>query len=191
MEVQVVIPADLLQVGKVGDHRGLLAAEGQVDEVRHIGSAQFIYHPLKLCQLAVRETIQPLGQIVQFIHIDLTSLQAFQRRDGALDLICHTVSGLWVPNVQRLQHPDGAVVLVRRDGEGDGDQAVFQVVCVIECCSDLHGRSPFHSIFLLWFSYSPPHCPSRETRGQGRGSPHSGRIAGRPAFGAGPGGRWV
>ena len=139
VQVQVVIPSDLLQVGEVGDHRSLLAAKGQVDEVGHIGSAQSIRHPLELCQFSVRETVQPLDKVVQLIRIDPCSLQALEDGARALDLLHRAVPGQRVPDAQGLQHPDGAVVLVRRDGEGDGDQAVFQVVCVIECCSDLHG----------------------------------------------------
>ena len=76
MEVHVVIPANLLQIGKICDDRGLLAAEGQVDEVSHIGEAHLYRHPLELGQLPVRKTVQPLDQVVQLVHIDFAPFQA-------------------------------------------------------------------------------------------------------------------
>ena len=65
-----MLPADLLQVGKIRDDRGLLATEGQVDEVGHIGESHLHCHSLELGQLPVRKTVQTLDHVVQFVHID-------------------------------------------------------------------------------------------------------------------------
>ena len=52
MDVHVVITANLFQICEVRDHRRLLAAEGQVDEILHAGEMQFFNHRLKLRKLA-------------------------------------------------------------------------------------------------------------------------------------------
>ena len=187
MQVHVVIPAYLLQVGKVCDDRGLLTAEGQVDEVGHIGSPQLIGHPLELCQLVVGKTVQPLNQVIQLVHIDLASLQTLENGNRTLEFFHRAVPRPRVPDVQCLQHLDGAVILIRRDGKGNGHKAIFYVACVIQGRSDLHVRSPFHSVFSFWCAYSHPRCPSRENRGPGKGIPHSGRTVGTLVFVPAPG----
>ena len=47
-----MVAADGGEVGKVGDDRGLLAAEGQVDEIFQFEQLQLVGHRLKLCGLA-------------------------------------------------------------------------------------------------------------------------------------------
>ena len=71
----VVLPPNGVQVGEVCDDRGLLAAEGQVDKIFYIGDAQFAGHPLELSGLTVVKTVQPLGQVVQFIEVKICFLQ--------------------------------------------------------------------------------------------------------------------
>lgn len=56
--------ACFLQISEVVDHRGPLAAEGQVDEVFNVGESQLVGHPLILGVLAHREAVQPLGLVV-------------------------------------------------------------------------------------------------------------------------------
>ena len=70
VQVHVVVTANSGEVGKVGDDRGLLAAEGQVDEILQLEKFQLVCHRLKLCGLAGVEAFQPLGEIVQLLHID-------------------------------------------------------------------------------------------------------------------------
>ena len=70
VQVHVVVAADGGEVGKVGDDRGLLAAEGQVDEILQLEQLQFVGHRLKLRGLAGVEAVQPLGEVVQLLHID-------------------------------------------------------------------------------------------------------------------------
>lgn len=71
MDVHVVITANLFQICEVRDHRRLLAAEGQVDEILHAGKIQLFSHRLKLRNLAHSKAVQPLCQIVQLIKVDL------------------------------------------------------------------------------------------------------------------------
>ena len=187
MEVHVVIPANLLQVGKVRNDRGLLTTKGQIDEVGHIGESHFRCHSLELGQLPVRKTVQPLDEVIQLVHIDSVSLQAFQTGNAAFDLLHHTILCPRVSDIQRLQHLDRVVVLILRDGEGDSDQAIFQVISVIQSRFDPHAPTPFRSVFLLWCAYSHPRRPNRGNRGRDRGSPRSGRTAGTLVFVPAPG----
>ena len=65
-----MVAADGGEVGEVGDDRGLLAAEGQVDEILQLEQLQLVGHRLKLRGLAGVEAVQPLGKVVQLFHID-------------------------------------------------------------------------------------------------------------------------
>ena len=53
-----MVTADGGEVGKVSDDRGLLAAEGQVDEILQLKKLQLVGRCLKLCGLA---GVSPLG----------------------------------------------------------------------------------------------------------------------------------
>ncbi len=75
-----MVAANSGEVGKVGNDRGLLAAEGQVDEILQLKKLQFVGHCLKLRGLAGVEAVQPLGEVVQFLHIDREHLRAFEDR---------------------------------------------------------------------------------------------------------------
>ena len=70
VQVHVVVAANGGEVGKVGNDRGLLAAEGQVDEILQLEQLQLVGHRLKLCGLAGVEAVQPLGEVVQLLRID-------------------------------------------------------------------------------------------------------------------------
>ena len=76
--VHVVVAADGGEVGKVGDARSLLAAEGQVDEILQLEQIPLVGHRLKLCGLAGVEAFQPLGEVVQLRHIDRKHLRALE-----------------------------------------------------------------------------------------------------------------
>ena len=52
-----MVAADGGEVGKVGDDRGLLAAEGQVDEILQLEKLQLVRHRLKLRGLAGVEAV--------------------------------------------------------------------------------------------------------------------------------------
>ena len=69
-----------LQIREVGDHRGLLAAECQVDEVLDAGQVQFEGHGFKLGVLTIGKAVQPLGQIIQLVHVDGLAVQPFEGR---------------------------------------------------------------------------------------------------------------
>ena len=77
VQVHVVVAADGGEVGKVGDDRSLLAAEGQVDEILQLEQLQLVRHRLKLCGLAGVEAVQSLGKVVQLLHIDRKHLRSF------------------------------------------------------------------------------------------------------------------
>ena len=55
-----MVSSNTLQVGKIRDDRDLLTGEGQVDEVDDIGIVIADSRTLELCQLLVREAVQPL-----------------------------------------------------------------------------------------------------------------------------------
>ena len=65
-----MLPPNLLQVGEVSDHRGVLTAEAQVDKVLDIRQLQLVGHGLELGVFALAEALQTLGEIVQFVQID-------------------------------------------------------------------------------------------------------------------------
>ena len=59
-----MVAANSGEVGKVCNDRGLLAAEGQVDEVLQLEQLQLVSHRLKLRSLAGVEAFQPLDEVV-------------------------------------------------------------------------------------------------------------------------------
>ena len=97
-----MVAADGGEVGKVGNDRSLLAAEGQVDEILQIEKLQFVGHGLKLRGLADVEAIQPLGEVVQLLHIDREHLRALEDSIEAVDLLHLAVRLERVADLQRL-----------------------------------------------------------------------------------------
>ena len=69
-----MLPADCLQVCKVVDDRGLITAEGEIDEIFNRGNSSRKGSCLELKILIRFETLQPLGQIVQLIDVDFAAL---------------------------------------------------------------------------------------------------------------------
>ena len=120
------------EVGKVGDDRGLLAAEGQVDEVLQLEQLQLVGHRLKLRGLAGIEVFQPLGEVVQLLHIDREHLRSFQDGVEAVDLRHLAVRFGRIADLQRLQQPHAVCVLVAGNGKRNGCYAVFRVIGVTE-----------------------------------------------------------
>ena len=132
VQVHVVVTANSGEVGKVGDDRGLLAAEGQVDEILQFEKFQLVCHCLKLCGLAGVEAFQPLGEIVQLLHIDREHFRSFQDSVETVDLLHLAVRLDRVADLQCLQQLHAVCVLVMWDGEWDGRHAVFRVVGITE-----------------------------------------------------------
>jgi len=132
VQVHVVVATNSGEVGKVSDDRGLLAAEGQVDEIFQLEQLQLVSHRLKLCGLAGVEAFQPLGEVVQFLHIDCTLLHAFENVVGAVKLHHLAVRLDRVADLQCLQQVHAVCVLVMRNGERDSCHAVFRVVGITE-----------------------------------------------------------
>ena len=81
----MILP-DLLQIGEIGNHCGLLAAEGQIDEIFNVRQTQFAGHGLELVVLTYAEAFQPFGQVVQLIHVDILSHQPVENGIGAGNL---------------------------------------------------------------------------------------------------------
>ena len=130
IEIHIVVTANRLQIGKVGDDRGLLTAEGQVDEVFQLEQLQLACHGLELRGLANIEALQPLCQIVQLIQIDTEVLRDFQDRVETVD--CHHFAILFerVADLQCFDHLDALVILLFGDGERNCCNAVFGVVSI-------------------------------------------------------------
>ena len=127
-----MVAADGGEVGKVGDDRGLLAAEGQVDEVLQLEKLQLVSHRLKLCGLAGVEAVHPLGEVVQILYIDREHFRALEHREKAIDFLHLAVRLERVADLQSLQQFHAVCVLVAGDRERDGRHAVFRVAGVTE-----------------------------------------------------------
>ena len=84
-------------------------------------------HCLKLCGFADVETIQPLGEVVQLLHIDRKHLCALEHRVEAVDCLHLAVGFDRVANLQCLQQLHTMCVLVMWNRERDGCHAIFRV----------------------------------------------------------------
>ena len=123
-----MVAADGGEVGKVGNDRGLLAAEGQVDEILQFKKLQLVGHGLKLRGLAGVEAVQPLGKVVQLLHIDREHLRALEDSIEAVDLLHLAVGFDCVADLQRLQQFHTVRVLVAGNRERNGCHTVFRVM---------------------------------------------------------------
>ena len=132
VQIHVVVPADGGEVGKVGDDRGPLAAEGQVDEILQLEQLQLVGHRLKLCGFAGVEAVQPLGKVVQLLHIDREHFRALENSVEAVDLLHLAVRLDRVADLQCLQQLHAVRILIAGDGERDGRHTVFRVAGITE-----------------------------------------------------------
>jgi len=138
-----MVAADGGEVGKVSDDRGLLAAEGQVDEILQFKKLQLVGHRLKLRGLAGVEAIQSLGKVVQLLHIDREHFRALEHREKTINRH-HLAVGLdRIADLQRLQQLHAVCVLVMRNGERDGRHTVFRVVGITQNCAHHDHCPPF------------------------------------------------
>ena len=99
-------------------------------------------HCLKLCGLAGVEAFQPLGEVVQFLHIDREHFRAFEHREKAINLLHLAVRLDRVADLQRRQQLHTVRVLMVRDGERDGRHAVFRVAGITQNCLKHHFFPP-------------------------------------------------
>ena len=157
VQVHVVVAADGGEVGKVGDDRSLLAAEGQVDEILQLEKLQLVCHCLKLRGLAGVEAFQPLGEVVQFLHIDCTLLHAFKNVVGAVKLHHLAVRLDCIADFQRLQQVHAVCVLVTGNGEWNRCHTVFRVAGITQNCA----HHVVSSVFLSRFKTTSPYLHSR------------------------------
>ena len=169
-----MVTADGGEVGKVGDDRDLLAAEGQVDEILQLKKLQIVDHRLKLCGLARIEAIQPLGKVVQLFHIDRQHFCALENGVEAVDFLHPAIRLDCVTDLQRRQQFHAVCVLVVGDGEWDGRHAVFRVAGVTE---NSLNHICFSFLFLPYLCADSLHRgASRRCRGVGRDSPDTARA---------------
>ena len=167
VQVHVMVTADGGEVGKVGDDRDLLAAEGQVDEILQLKKLQIVDHRLKLCGLARIEAVQPFGEVVQLLHIDREHFRALENGVEAVDLLHLAVRLDRVTDLQRLQQLHAVCVLVAGDGERDGRHTVFRVVGITE---NRLNHICFSFLFLPYPCADSLHPgASRQYRGRGKG----------------------
>ena len=127
-----MVAADGGEVGKVCNDRGLLAAEGQVDEILQLEQLQLVGHGLKLRGLAGVEAFQPFGEIIQLLHIDREHFRVLENSVEAVDLLHLAVRFDRIADLQRLQQLYAVRILVVGDGERDGRHAVFRVFTVAQ-----------------------------------------------------------
>ena len=139
VQVHVVVAADGGEVGKVGNDRGLLAAEGQVDENLQFKKLQLVGHRLKLCGLAGVEAVQPLGEVIQFLRIDREHLRALEDGVETVDLLHLAVRLDRVADLQRRQQVHAVCVLVMRNGR----HTVFRVAWITQNCTHHDCCPPF------------------------------------------------
>ena len=138
-----MVAANSGEVRKVGDDRGLLAAEGQVDKILQLKQLQLVDHCLKLCGLSGVEAFQPLGEVVQFLHIDREHFRSFQDSVETVDLLHLAVRLDRIADLQRRQQLHAVCVLVMRNGKRDGRHAVFRVVGITQNCAHHDHCPPF------------------------------------------------
>ena len=87
VQVHVVVTANSGEVRKIRNDCGLLTTEGQIDKILQLGKLQLVCHCLKLSSFSDIETIQPLGKIVELLHINRKHLCAFECRVKAIDFL--------------------------------------------------------------------------------------------------------
>ena len=80
-----------------------MAAEGQVDKILQLEQLQLVSHGLKPRGLAGVEAFQPLGEVVQLLHVDREHFRSFQDAVEAVDLRHLAVRLERVTDLQRRQ----------------------------------------------------------------------------------------
>ena len=127
LQRHVMLAAYSVQIRKVRDHRGLLAAEGKIDEVRHIKRTQPDRHSLELGSLIFVKAVQPPGQVVHLIQVGPHSLQPLKDGEAALQLVHPAVPFQAGSQFHSGQAFQGALIFHDGDGEGDGHLAILRV----------------------------------------------------------------
>ena len=172
--VHIVILTRFVEVLEVRDDRRLLAAEGQIDEAGYILETELVRHCLKLRLLIAPIPLDAPGEEVQFVDVDLLTLQHVQCGRRAVELIDAAVSFGDAADPQLLQHLHAVGVLIIGDGQRDRHLPVFRVIGVTQYC--VHSCvSPFLAggWFLLPSAGSFSHHASRRSRAPDRGNPYS------------------
>ncbi len=120
-------PAYPLQVGKIGNDRGPLTAEGQIDQIPDIRQLQLMGHGQELVILAFAEAVQPLCQIVQLVYIDCGVFQTLEDGITAVQLCDIAILPQYIAYVYPLQQLHRVVILLPGDGKRDRNASVFRM----------------------------------------------------------------
>ena len=132
VHIQIMAAADFLQIREVGDHRCLLAAECQVDQMPHIEKAEPDSGRLEFCLFLRVKAVQPLGEVIHLIQIDCHLLQPLENRPVSTDLIHPAVSLQRISQTHALEHIDHAGIVLLPDWERNGGLPIFWSVCVAD-----------------------------------------------------------
>lgn len=125
---KVLLSANILKVSKILNDRHSLAAKSQVDEIRHIEKLLTDGGSLKLRKLVPVKAPQPLGEIVQLIHIGFGFLQPFEDRIVAIQLRHKAVTDGNVSDSDGLQLLIGFGVTC--DGEFNGNRGKIRPLTI-------------------------------------------------------------
>jgi len=121
--------------------------EGEVYEVLDVEQAQFAGHGLELHVLALEEAPQPLGQIVQLVHVDVLGCQPVKDGVLAVQPVHPAVLVGGGADAHVLQQTNGVVVLAVGDGEGNGGLPEFRVGLITDGRFENHGE---HSSVVIF-----------------------------------------
>ena len=84
-------------------------------------------HGLELLILTCAEAFQPLGQVIQLVHIDLRACHTLQHGILAVHLNNTAVLPQGISDAEILQQFHGVIVLFTRDREGNSNAAILRV----------------------------------------------------------------
>ena len=104
VHIQEMAAADLLQIREVSDHRCLLAAERQVDQMPHIEQSVFDGGRLEFCLFLRVKAVQPFGEVVHLIEVNRHFLQPLEDRPVSADLIHPAVPLHRISQAHALEH---------------------------------------------------------------------------------------
>ena len=135
-----MVPSDSLQVREVRNDSGLLAAEGQIDEVFHIKDPRLDRHGLELCCFNIVEAVQSFGKVIQLVDIDSDLLQPLEDGKSVLDLFHLTVTFHDIAKLHCAQELHYVIVFLIGDGQRDRGHAIFRMLYITQYCS--HRVSP-------------------------------------------------
>lgn len=135
----------LFKIRKIHNHRCLVTAKSQVDEIGYLCKTVAFCCGLELYLFIGRKSVKTFCQVVQLIQIDLLACQDIQNRPIAFNTFHHAVWGKFASYMEHFQHPRNVSVLILWDGEGNRYHPVFHMVLIGQNCLK-HLRCPLSLI---------------------------------------------